>query len=601
MPVIDLYSQRQQRRIQQQMMINEMLSKSPAYGESEYDKFLKEQDIEDTRQKDEERKQKMTDAQIAASEARQKEAEGKRDLATWTAGQQDIARQAKSEREQQQLEATLPKLKAETEAAKAHTGLYGAQTKKAEVETDVQRAELEAKNRWNSDKQMDDIRNNARNTYNRLVVRALSGDPTALTKDAADEAEHAGQILERNPDLKVPRGPNGEWTPDLNKLGLTVTNEKGEYDAKFLENLRKAEKPNTPFESYLQAYKKYKDSGDEFGMKSTANKIFKETAPNMSVVQGAYYKDLLDHGDIEEANKQYSFWQQAKRGGTTPGGGRIKAIDPKDLQDEVDTLGTLHDARQQFVDLYNNKAFPMESGWANTIDFNAMKVIGRSNPDVETWRALTMDAVGRYRKFITGKASNEKEMADLKSAVPNEEDNLHSYLAKLDQTIAKTQRRIQQDMGIAQSFGLDVKSMNLPPNLQPISIGDAAKMWGKPDTTYLGGKSAHDAMGLERGKGILANKMAGKQIGTITGEARQSAQDQQQQLVQRAMTQITSAKSPEDQKAVLDALVKQDPVAARLLLQQLKGGGSPTTGGQQVQTTPGTQQPVMSSPTTTGR
>src|SRR5262245_5409263 len=233
-------------RLQQFRLLQEMYNKSAlGPGETALERALNDVTKEQILRGDLERKQVGTLAKI--QEGRERGQQLGEDSASKE--QERLEKSArgkeKSEREERELQETIPKLRAETETTRLTGKWREAQTKTEGAKYEGEKEKTAATRDWRNAALVDGIKEDARNAYNGAVANALAGNMSSFqgehAKENTDALERAGQIL-NGPGFKLPRDPDGAWQPDLKKIGLTVTNKSGEYNAEFAKNVRDANK-----------------------------------------------------------------------------------------------------------------------------------------------------------------------------------------------------------------------------------------------------------------------------------------------------------------------------------------------------------------------
>jgi len=482
--------------------------KSQMQGESELDRVIKEQEAAELRNKAEARLE-------AESKARQEAAVKTYNLKEWEAQQKDIRMTEKGQREQQQLEATLPKLAAETEEAHAHTGLYGAQTVESKAKTAEALAKRDATLQWTKDQHYKTAYENAQDGWNAGVTGILSGNPELLKSDNVDHLEGMGKIVSGNPAFRLPRKQDGSLDIDAmppDKLALTLT-KKGDPTSDVYRGIMSAEKPKTNLDAYIKGAQEAKAkaatakaNGDNDGYnrymetaKWYTDGIFNQVAPTVGKVQGMLIKGMAEDGDADGISQALSSWH----GGSAAGKQTMPSHEQQQqTQDGLNTLGQIGRLSNQFDDLMASGHQPV--GKLHTPFWDVLATMERSNPNVQAFRANIKDVVAQYRKFITGKASNEKEMADLLQAVPNESDDPRAFYKKIREMNYKVTRRIRTDLGMQEALG--IKTPDMGPDFAPISPQEAVYKWGAPNMEWIPGQQMGQAYDAARGKQVIADR-----------------------------------------------------------------------------------------------
>jgi hypothetical protein len=500
--VIDLGSARRAQQLQQMQLMQQFMVHSPAFstGESNVDRVLREQAEDDIKQRAADRLEKESEARQAEAVAKQHLAEHTGALKDWEAGQKDIRMYEKGQREERITDATIPKLGAETEAAQAHAGLFKTQAGESAEKTAATRL-------WEKQQQDKALQDNARQVMQIGEAQAAAGNPQIFKKENADRYENAGKVI-FGPNFSIPRDDQGQWTPDLTKLPRATLNEKGVPTGEFAKNLNEADKPKTDFEAIVKAAQHAEATGDTQAAKWYGAKLYEMYSPTIGKVQGQLVKGMLDDGRINDANDQISEWKRA-------GAPKIQMPDPTarhDTEDMMSTLAATGRLKDQFSELVKAGTIPVGSAMRmKAYDF--LNAIEHSNPNVQAFRANLQDTNALYRKFITGKQSNDKEMADLLKAIPNETDDMSAFQKKMAEMVMKTTRKIRINLGVQQAYG--IKPPPLGEGLEPITPEEVMKKYGAPDMKSEYSQLVQGALNHSKGVAAIGNQInrSGQQIG----------------------------------------------------------------------------------------
>jgi|SRR5215467_6943936 len=271
MPIIDIAGKRAERQAQMLMMMQQFRNRSTIYGgETELERVEKEIEAERLKQEAADRAERQAGASIKASEALTEQRQKKADLDQWKAGEQSTLDWQEDARKQRELtEGTLPLRKAQTGEAQARTGLINTQR-------DVAQQDLAAKKAWLSNQQNSALEKHTNDQWNMGVQNILSGNPSALTKDNADNLEKAGR-LKFGPGFTLPRTEDGSLDPKaIPNIAATVTDEKGQPTTKFLKGMHDAAKPYTNFEANVQAWQDATTRGRPEEAKWYADKLWSD-------------------------------------------------------------------------------------------------------------------------------------------------------------------------------------------------------------------------------------------------------------------------------------------------------------------------------------
>ena len=511
MPVIDLRGKEQERQAQMLMMMQQFRSRSSlSGGESEYDRVTKEIEAQHLKEAADARASAVAGATIGANQALTEQRINKTNLETWGAGQKNVLDWSEEERKKRELEeGTLPLKRAQTGAAEAEIPLRQAQTGEAKARTSLVQQDIEAKKNWMTQQDDEALAKHTNDQWNMGVQNIISGNPSALTKDNADTLEKAGK-LKYGPGFTLPRTEDGSLDPKaVPNIAATVTDKNGQPSADFAKDLHAAEKPNTPFEANVRSWQDAINRGKPEEAKWYADKLWTDVQPTVGKVQGALLKQMFDDGDVDGIKQTLP--------GFRPSGGKgaSMALPPaqarQQTEDGLNTLGQIQRLNEQFTDLVKTQPLPPTGRMVMPM-YDFWAAIQHSNPDVQAFRANLKDVVAQYRKFITGKASNEKEMADLLQAVPNENDDVRAFTKKLAEMRWKTTRRVRTDLGIQQAYGLKIPDeiANLGPDFAPISPHDVITKWGTPDINTDSGRRMWHAGELRKARLQLATRSDGR-------------------------------------------------------------------------------------------
>jgi hypothetical protein len=555
MAVISLGGRGSDRRLQQLMMMHQLMQSTPGIGpgETAMERFAKEQEEERLRQREEARRERATTSEIAAREAQVQrgveagERGAKRyELEKWEAGERATRAWeagARGERETAERELTggltREKLGAETETERIRA--------KAEAE------KLEATKDWRVREQEEALRRNATNVYNMGIAQARAGNTQMLQKDNADRVEDAGKAL-FGPTYRIDRDAQGNWKPGK-EVAAGVLDEHGVPTGQYELNLAKAAEPKTNFESYVRMYQDAKTKGDVDGMKLADDMIYHEIAPTVNAVQANLLKDL-------PADKKLEMIQSWRKSGAP----QLKMPSPKaqaDLQDRTDLLAKMTDLDREFKRLQKAGKFP--TGIMATTWNDALNYIGREDPEVRTFHAAATDVALLYRLKVVGQQVNTKEMDQAQKAVPGLDDDLQAFPQKLKQMHRNTHRRIEDDLGWMQAFGTDVRLAGFTPR----SPDEQLRRYGAPDLTTEAGQQLHSGATAKAGIENIAGaaRRTGQQIGG-PGEFR-GAPDRAK--VATAVSEVMSMPT----EKVTDYLTSlNDPALVQQVLDQVRGGQS---------------------------
>jgi len=269
---------------------------------------------------------------------------------------------------------------------------------------------------------------------------------------------------------------------------------------------------------------------------------------------------MFDDGDVDGIKQTLPGFRPSTRGNKAAG--LPPAAARQQTEDGVNTLGQVDRLNEQFQELVKTQPLPPTGRMVMPM-YDFWAAIQHSNPEVQAFRANLKDVVAQYRKFITGKASNEKEMADLLQAVPNENDDVKAFTKKLAEMRWKTTRRIRTDLGMQQAYGLQVPvELQDNPDFAPISPTEAIKKWGSPDLNTDSGQRMWHAGELDRGKSALGDQLrrSGQQIGGIT-EMRNKGGQLGQSLDPQALQEYYNGLDPK-LKPYFEQLSPDDQVKA---------------------------------------
>jgi len=512
-----------EKKMQMLLMMQQFRNRSSTFGgETELERVIKQQA--------EQRRQEAADRRAEEAGARQErnvqsEIETRqrtRDLQEWEAGQRNIQDWLEDERKRQLQDVQVPYIKqqtaeaaARTEGAKATTEKTRAETTKLGVQTQQERVDLEAKRDWQTNQQIEAMRTDARNAWNAGVMNVSSGNPSALSPENATVMENAYRILSGNKAFSLPRTADGSLDPQVvPRLSTMMFDAKGQPSADFAKDLKAVEKPATNFESYMRAYNEAKAKGDKEAVKFYGHKLMRESALTVNNTQAGVLQGMLDDGDLQGYKTLLNEWNQGKTGAGTKKEVYPTAEAQKNTRDGLDTLAAIDRLEQQWSGLVKSNAVP-PTGRIVTPFYDILATLQMSNSDVQAFRANLMDVVARYRLFITGKASNEKEMGDLLRAVPNETDDTRAFYKKLREMRWKTTRRIRMDIGAQQALGM--KTPDLGPDFAPISPKEVLQRWGSPDITTDSGRRIAVAGSIGPGTQIIGQQ--GGQSSRLGGTA----------------------------------------------------------------------------------
>lgn len=144
--------------------------------------------------------------------------------------------------------------------------------------------------------------------------------------------------------------------------------------------------------------------------------------------------------------------------GNSPLTKSVKSAVQKDIMSDEDTLTRLADLESNFDDYFFTYGGKAQAGFS---DF--MNKLDPSQKDKFTQeRAAYVSNVRQYfnayRKWVTGAAASEKEMADIMKSIPSPDDSPQAFMAKLESTRRMTQKLlVRKKRYLAEGVGTNYK------------------------------------------------------------------------------------------------------------------------------------------------
>jgi len=329
-----------------------------------------------------------------------------------------------------------------------------AQTDKEKVDADRDRQDTEAKKWWLDNKKNEAIVGDARRLLNGYYARAGQGEQ--FGKDDADRVERATQIYYGDTNMRVPRGPAGEWLPDRDKIrGLQLTKD-GTVSAQLGQQLHSADRPYDKVGQALwdldHADPNLPQEQKDMLAQNAKNELYKGMPDPMK----RFLNGILD----ATSNDPHAFYDALAHINAAKASGKananLKIPTSKDVNDITDGMlqaTHMRDLADQIPSIYDKYGY-LPAGWGARTAAEWLNKVGLQDPEVTNWKKELDQVVLQNIFHYTGKRWNPNEADLARKGFPNPmEDPPEVLRSSLYRFADLVEEKLAMQMGYMKSFG----------------------------------------------------------------------------------------------------------------------------------------------------